>query len=575
VFHFRNASEILRRHVYFEASLPWTIKMKRLALLLLCSLAFAQQPAPKPQTFTSRSELVLVPVIVHDKSGKHIGGLKREQFELLDNGKPQPSKIFEEVHTQAITTGPKRTGKEFGNYVLDPQNQRRITIILFDFEFIPFSEQFRAREKLVHFLTTQLEPNEPVALLALTGRGIEQIHGFTTDTRVLIDAANHLKRKMPGFGSERASNEHVLSANELSNKSTSQFAVLEENSLGQLFSDANTYWEQRKIGLVLSSLESIAGSYGGIPGKKNLLWITGGFRYPSTDTLEDNLLRQSIERIWHHLNSANISVYPLDVYGLTLPNIAKFDSYGMYIHGVPDPRNQPRGVPVQMPELNERKFEQDTFHLFADATGGHPCINNNDIADCMERAAHDSESYYLLGFYLRPEDRNTGLHKLTVKLNTPHADLRYRQNYDTSDEPDLNDPKKHVLSAYNSPLDYTELSLDVVLGDPQPDGAKTKLPLAISLPPASVFVDRDQNNLTEVEFGAAAFNDRDLSKSVAEASQTLRGNLKTETMDKLLKEGLTHKLELDLPPGQYHVKCVVYDHLTGKTGSVTAPVEIK
>src|ERR1700677_3143852 len=69
------------------------------ALFLACVMAgLAQAPADKsPEiasrdtitTFSSKVNLVMVPVVVRDPKGHAIGTLKKEDFQLFDKGKPQ------------------------------------------------------------------------------------------------------------------------------------------------------------------------------------------------------------------------------------------------------------------------------------------------------------------------------------------------------------------------------------------------------------------------------------------------------------------------------------------------------
>ena len=47
--------------------------------------------------FTSRTELVLIPTLVTDKSGAHVGGLKKEDFAVFENGSPRQIATFEEI----------------------------------------------------------------------------------------------------------------------------------------------------------------------------------------------------------------------------------------------------------------------------------------------------------------------------------------------------------------------------------------------------------------------------------------------------------------------------------------------
>src|ERR1043166_2575579 len=78
--------------------------------VVLTSLAFAQQKDSQPTpTFTSKTELVTVPVVVlrshnamkqldpHSWIDEHVTGLKKEDFQVEENGKPVPVATFEEI----------------------------------------------------------------------------------------------------------------------------------------------------------------------------------------------------------------------------------------------------------------------------------------------------------------------------------------------------------------------------------------------------------------------------------------------------------------------------------------------
>jgi hypothetical protein len=64
----------------------------------------APQNSPPQTTFTSNSELVIVPVQVMDHGGKPLPGLKKEDFVLQSDGQPQQIAVFDEVRrsTQVI-----------------------------------------------------------------------------------------------------------------------------------------------------------------------------------------------------------------------------------------------------------------------------------------------------------------------------------------------------------------------------------------------------------------------------------------------------------------------------------------
>ena len=67
--------------------------MRIVSAALACAGMLAQdQPSP---TFKTNTNLVIINVAVKDKSGKAIEDLKKDQFTLLEDGKPQQISVFE------------------------------------------------------------------------------------------------------------------------------------------------------------------------------------------------------------------------------------------------------------------------------------------------------------------------------------------------------------------------------------------------------------------------------------------------------------------------------------------------
>jgi VWFA-related protein len=82
--------------------------------------------------FAVRTELVLIPTVVTDKSGKHIPGLKKEDFTVLEDGTEQKIATFDE-----ITSAPQRMSRpdipdEFSNAVAAEPTTRRVTLVVLD-----------------------------------------------------------------------------------------------------------------------------------------------------------------------------------------------------------------------------------------------------------------------------------------------------------------------------------------------------------------------------------------------------------------------------------------------------------
>jgi len=150
--------------------------MASLTLLLTFPLRAQAQPTHAQQTnvptFTSSTELVLIPAVVNDKSGVHISGLTKEEFALRQDGKPHPIAFLEEVKTNS-TRLLRSAGEHgtFSNFEPGSSGYHRLNIIVFDFLNTPFSDQANARKELLKFLSEAAESGEPMCLLALTRGG--------------------------------------------------------------------------------------------------------------------------------------------------------------------------------------------------------------------------------------------------------------------------------------------------------------------------------------------------------------------------------------------------------------------
>jgi hypothetical protein len=82
--------------------------------------------------FTLRTELVLIPVVVTDKSSNHITGLKKEDFTVLENGAEEKITTFEEVSSAANRFSRPDVPNEFSNSVAADPSSRRNTPVMLD-----------------------------------------------------------------------------------------------------------------------------------------------------------------------------------------------------------------------------------------------------------------------------------------------------------------------------------------------------------------------------------------------------------------------------------------------------------
>src|SRR5215813_9137289 len=166
-----------------------------------------QQPAnqnpPKssenPQYKLSvRSNLVLVPVIVVDKHGDHVAGLKAEDFEVKEDGNAEKIVRMDEV-TVGDTAKVKRpavAANTFTNEVV-AEHPKKMEIIALDQVNVPFAGGADGNRMLIEFLAKNLDSNTLLAMVALTHNGVRIIHDFTSDTSTLAAALGKIRNK-PG-----------------------------------------------------------------------------------------------------------------------------------------------------------------------------------------------------------------------------------------------------------------------------------------------------------------------------------------------------------------------------------------
>lgn len=539
--------------------------------------------------FTSRTELVLIPTLVTDKSGAHLGGLKKEDFTILENGSPQHVATFEEItsdpHRLTRTVNPN----EFSNTVAGSGATRRVTLIVLDLLNTTFADQGYSRKELLKYLAQSVDRREPTGLYTLDRAGIHVVHDFTTDPGVLIAAL----RKVRGDTShtvDTAEDLESLTGNAspegsdgLGSQANGASAIQQEaDRLQAMIEDAvlnfQSFQQRLAITYTLEAMQQVAQSLAGFPGRKSLIWAGGGFPFSVSDNTmhlapagRDSLVDvlPLYERTWQLLNDAQIALYPIDVKGLTS------NSPGANIAVPNDPRHPGRYTQ----SMNWRQLDtQATFETFAASTGGRPYFNSNDLAKGFREAVHDSAQYYMLGYYLDRSNTKSGWRKLAVKVKHEHVEVRARTGFFVTNatvNPEVT-RDNDLAAALKSPLDYTALSIaarwEPAAASQQP--GKKSLRFILTVAPDAIMVDAADNNHLMVDFVALG-----RTETGQQAGQPMGKKIDVhataEQLTSIKEKGITYRGELDLAPGEYSVRIVVRDGLNGRIGSVAAPVKVE
>jgi VWFA-related protein len=148
--------------------------------------AVGQQDKKKPDQgeIKLKTELVQIDVLVSDKGNKPVGGLKREDFELYDNNKPQHITNFSYEETKTSRVGDSTTEARSLPRVIGAGELKRVIAFVVDTLHIKFENVTRTRKMLSDFVDNKMQPGDLVLILP-TGGGSGVLQQITSDRRLL------------------------------------------------------------------------------------------------------------------------------------------------------------------------------------------------------------------------------------------------------------------------------------------------------------------------------------------------------------------------------------------------------
>jgi VWFA-related protein len=532
--------------------------------------------------FRSETVLVQVPVVVTDKSGNHLHDLKKEDFHVFENGKEQSVSAFEEIvaHGNHVPTpAPLPTGT-FTNVVANTSQPLSLTVVAIDEVNTPFLDQAYARKELIKYLGNNLDTTQPMGMVVISSKGLKVIQGVTSDSAALVNTLKKLSGQTPDMQNVDAD---TLVAAATTVNGTNLFATtpasLTQDGVQDFISQGDVDYAQFKqedaIETTLNAFLGLAWTLSGVPGRKTVIWATGSFPFfmDSPASVPGGRLSILYERAMQALNDSQVAIYPVDVRGLV--------NYSPIADASLSHLPQGNGATQQLSGRSWlHTMTLDTLNEFAEVTGGRAFYNTNDLAGAFKRAVDDGSSYYMLGYYLDTKSTKSGWRQLKVKVDRKDIEIRARQGFlvtNVTMNPQLT-RDQDINFALTSPFEATGLPIMVQwksVTDPKektPDNADKKEVEFIVHVARNALTIEGTHNEYNVDFMAVA-----ATKSNTPAGtigQNVKGSLTPPDVDKLRNSGMGYRNVLDLAPGTYSVRFVVRDNLSGRIGSITAPLTV-
>ncbi|GAC1617917.1 MAG: hypothetical protein PVS2B2_02130 [Candidatus Acidiferrum sp.] len=510
-------------------------------------------------------------VVVQNKKGQPYEGLKKEDFTILDQGQSQQVAVFSANTAVAPNSSafPPLPPNVFSNR--NEQGEKppgSVTVILFDALNTSFLDQAYARQQVVKFLR-QLQPQDHVAIYLLTSQ-LTVLNEFTQDASSLLRAIERfggytsvqLDASTPEASNHGAFEPKGSSADLIA----SQLSAFLDGASGKFSDFANI----NRIELTTSALEAIANHLAYIPGRKNLVWVSGSFPISigyDSDSLfqvgrEQRSFSEEIEHAARILNQANMAVYPVDARGLMASS--QFE---------PSDRLEwnPR-TPYEPKVPGPPRENFDTMNVLADRTGGKAFYNTNDIEGAVQHAIADGQYTYTLGFYPTHGKWDGKFHELKVHVNEKGLTLRYRKGYfATPETPNGDSQTKAALdAAVWSPVEWTNLDLQVTVKAFDTSSRTIQLQVALDIRELSLEPKEGLwNGALNVLFSQLGEG----NKPISGERKTMGLNLKRETYEKMLKDGIKLSGPLKLSPDVAYLRVIAQDVPSGAIGTLTIPIK--
>src|SRR5664279_2294082 len=182
-------------------NLPFRIAVTSALVLNLAAgptILSAQQAAANVPTITIRTStrLVVVDVVVADKKGQPVTGLKPEDFTVEENGKKQKVSVFVPPGIANRTAAAPAPAGVLSNHPENVAPAGIPTVLLLDAANSPFKEQAYGRSQMLKYVVEQTQSGRPMAVVTLTDR-LRVLQQFTSDPQVLLTAIKNLRPEQP------------------------------------------------------------------------------------------------------------------------------------------------------------------------------------------------------------------------------------------------------------------------------------------------------------------------------------------------------------------------------------------
>lgn len=589
------------------------------AWLVVCSvvyLANAAKPAAVPPSFGEvvNVNVVNVDVQVTDRDGRRVTDLKRDDFEVFEDGKRVEITNFRKVVPEARPASAPRPESGATDSAAAPSGRAqvppraevpvedRLHLIVYvdNFNLVP-AHRARVLQQLRDFLKN-LRPEDRV-MLATHDQRLTIRLPFTSDPAA-VEAALNAISTLAAQGSilesdRREALRQILAIREA-------VRAIEGPCSRSIVPPAESYAQtvRQEVLRSIGAMTMLVSSLSGVPGRKALLHISdglpatpgeevfqflfeicGGATTSGIQDVHDPELEQStlttpqykgrealldvqrystvneLNKLAAHANANRVTLYTLQASGLRGHAAASADL-------------GPEERLLQLPSVQFVQVTnlQNSLTLLASETGGRAILNANDVTTDLGQMKDELGSYYSLGFM--PGHFGDGrVHRIDVRVKRPGLQVRHRKSY--RDKPAIERAFDRTLAAVYHGFEDNPLEITIEIGRQTPaegDGFQVPIKLRIPLFKLGIFPQPDQSYQGRLRLLVST---RDADGNISPIRQ-IAVPLQIPREDILYAMGkfYEYELTLTLPKGEQHVAITVRDEGTDTTSVLSRTFEV-
>jgi VWFA-related protein len=592
------------------------------ALLIATSGVWGQATSSSPQTpqtqapprsgvvFRAVGNLILVNVDVRDKSGQPVKGLKQEDFQVFEDGKPQqvvnfkyeevaPTKAIienattlgrastakgavpitvvgapkpvakpSETPADAPPEAPKKIDSDQSPLTSEEVAGHRVWVLLFDTSSMQPDDVQRAVDSAIKWSNESMSPSDLVALLTVSST-LQVLQDITNDKAKILDG---LKKLSAADGTASAATDvdsSTMSADEATTAATADTTTVDQSA--QEIDSFNNDVRLRAIKTVCDNLT-------GFQQKKAMLyWSSGMQRNGSDNQVELRAMDQSCVR-------ANVTINPIDARGLqAVPPGGNSRTGSRSGLGASNGSN----VASQFTQL---AAQQETLQAMAADTGGEAFTDSNDFGEAFTKVERSISAYYILGYTSTNSNQDGHYRRIDVKF-VPKMDVKVDARKGYYADRDFThtagqDRETQLLEQLDLPIPATDVPMFASAGyfresasqscpgaggrggpGPGRGGANSGpaacfyVPVAIVVPGDAVPPQKDKATTLDVR----GYIRDERGMPIATIKDTL--TVPPATTESLAQKQVLYQTGALMPPGRYHLKVAIRENTTGQLGT--------